>query len=496
MDILMNFLPISSKKALLFIILLFCMVSTPLKAVVKSTVSSSSSSVASSDQRDLITYFKSTRTLLPNPINIPLQNQSRTSKINLFTSSSLECSSTWNQECSNEILKIAHKKEHVHWIKSIRRKIHEHPELAFQEYQTSKIVRQELNKLEISYKFPMATTGIRAVIGSGQPPFVALRADMDALPIQEAVEWEHKSKIDGKMHACGHDAHVAMLLGAARILKAREKNLKGTVILIFQPAEEAGNGAKSMIKDGALENVEAIFAAHVSHQHPTGVIGSTRGALLAGCGFFRAVINGKTGQASSPHHSIDTLLAASAAVISLQSIVSRESDPLDSQVVSVTSFNGGDSLDVIPETVTLSGTFRAFSRTNFYQLLKRIREVFTEQASVYRCTATVDFFEDNDTIYPPTVNDKRMYEHVKKVARDLVGTTNFKVVPPMMGAEDFSFYSEVIPAAFFYIGIRNETLGSIHTGHSPHFMIDEDVLPIGAATHAAIAERYLYEYGS
>ncbi|XP_015088837.1 IAA-amino acid hydrolase ILR1-like 6 [Solanum pennellii] len=485
----MKFFQISNKKAIFFTIFIFCMLITPLKGA-KTSVSSSSSS--SDQQPELITYFKST-TLLKNPTIKDLQNQSRTSKINLFTSS--DCS-IWTKECSNEILKIAQKTEHVKWIKSVRRKIHEHPELAFQEFETSKLVRQELEKMEISYRFPLATTGIRAIIGSGQPPFVALRADMDALPIQEAVEWEHKSKIAGKMHACGHDAHVAMLIGAARILKAREKNLKGTVILIFQPAEEAGNGAKRMMKDGALENVEAIFAAHVSHQHPTGVIGSRTGPLLAGCGFFKAVISGKTGQASNPHHSIDPVLAASAAVISLQSIVSRESNPLDSQVVSVTSFNAGDNLDLIPESVTLSGTFRAFSTINFYQLLKRIREVFTEQASVFRCSATVDFFEDKDTIYPPTVNDDTMYEHVRMVASDLVGTTNFKVVPPMMGAEDFSFYSEVIPAAFFYIGIRNETLGSIHTGHSPHFMIDEDVLPIGAATHAAIAERYLNEYGS
>ncbi|CAN4118514.1 unnamed protein product [Withania somnifera] len=472
------------------------MITTPLKGAKPSLSSSSSSSSSHSDQHELITYFKST-TLFQNPMNITLQNKSRTSKINLFTSSSSsDCSLIWNKECSNEILRIAHKKELVEWIKSLRRKIHEHPELAFEEHETSKLVRHELDKMDISYRFPLATTGIRAIIGSGNPPFVALRADMDALPIQEAVEWEHKSKIEGKMHACGHDAHVAMLIGAARILKAREKNLKGTVVLIFQPAEEAGNGAKRMIKDGALENVEAIFAAHVSHQHPTGVIGSRTGALLAGCGFFRAVIRGKTGKASNRHHSIDPIFAASATVISLQSIVSRESDPLDSQVVSVASFNAGDNLDVMPDIVTLSGTFRAFSRANFYQLLKRIREVFTEQARVFRCSATVDFFEDKDTIYPPTVNDDRMYEHVKMVAGGLVGTTNFKVVPPMMGAEDFSFYSEVIPAAFFYIGIRNETLGSIHTGHSPHFMIDEDVLPIGAATHAAIAERYLYEYVS
>ncbi|GFY96683.1 IAA-amino acid hydrolase ILR1-like 6 [Actinidia rufa] len=218
-----------------------------------------------------------------------------------------------------------------------------------------------------------------------------------------------------------------------------------------------------MIGDGALENVDAIFAAHVSHEHPTGTIGSRPGPLLAGCGFFRGVISGKLGDAENPHHSIDPVLAASAAVISLQGIVSREANPLDSQVVSVTSVNGGDNLDVIPNTVVLGGTFRAFSNTSFYLLVKRIEEVIVEQARVFRCSATW-------------------------------ATANFRVVPPMMGAEDFSFYSEVVPAAFFYIGIRNETLGSIHSGHSPHFTIDEDALPIGAAAHAAIAERYLNEH--
>ncbi|KAK8580237.1 hypothetical protein V6N13_143356 [Hibiscus sabdariffa] len=448
-------------------------------------------SSSSSDNNEYTAVFDAIASINPKaPLNA---GKNRTSS-SCSHGSATSCN-VWDVACSEAVLGLARKPENVEWIKGLRRKIHENPELAFEEYETSKLIRTELDRMEIEYRYPLAKTGIRAWIGTGGPPFVAIRADMDALPIQEGVEWEHKSKVPGKMHACGHDAHVAMLVGAAKILKDREHLLKGTVILLFQPAEEAGNGAKRMIGDGALENVEAIFAVHVSHEHPTATIGSRTGPLLAGCGFFRAVISGRKGFASNPHHSVDPILAASATVISLQGIVSRESNPLDSQVVSVTSFNGGNNLNMIPDTVVIGGTFRAFSNASFYNLLQRIQEVVVEQASVFRCSATVDFFENDSTIYPPTVNDDIMYEHVKKVATDLLGPQNFRVVPPMMGAEDFSFYTEIVPAAFYYIGVRNETLGSIHTGHSPYFMIDEDVLPIGAAVHASIAERYLNERG-
>ena len=381
------------------------------------------------------------------------------------------------------------------WIISIRRELHEHPELMYEEFKTSELIRRELDKLEISYKHPIAETGVLASIGNGNGPCVALRADMDALPIHEETDVPFKSKIDGKMHACGHDCHVSMLLGAAKLLKGKEDQINGTVKLLFQPAEEGGAGGKLMREEGALKNpdVERIFGLHVWPQLPSGQIGSREGTFLAATSSLNLTVKGVGGHAAVPQITKDPVLTSARIITNLQSIVSRELDPLDSGVVSITVINGGNASNVIPSDVIVKGTLRSLTMDGLRELQKRVKEIAEGIAQTHGCEAIVEYV-GND--YPPTVNDSDMWKFAKGIGIELLGDENVSDLDAVMGGEDFAYYTEKVKGCFVVLGMNNPDIDATYSVHHPMFKADEDALHIGTALHTIFALKSLEELNS
>ena len=378
------------------------------------------------------------------------------------------------------------------WIIKIRREIHEHPELMYEEFKTSELIRRELDKLNITYKHPVAETGVLASIGNGNGPCVALRADMDALPIHEETDVPFKSKIDGKMHACGHDCHVSMLLGAAKLLKEKENQINGTIKLLFQPAEEGGAGGKLMREEGALENpeVERIFGLHVWPQMPTGQIGSREGTFLAATTFLDLTVKGVGGHAAVPHLTRDPVLTSAQIITNLQSIISRELDPLDSGVVSISAIQGGQAANVIPPEVKILGTLRSLTMDGLKKLQTRVKKIAENVAKAHECEAIVEY-PGND--YPPTVNDGEMWDFAKKIGNDMLGEENVSDLDAVMGGEDFAYYTERVKGCFVVLGMNNPDINATYSVHHPMFKADEGALHIGTALHTIFALKSLEE---
>ena len=378
------------------------------------------------------------------------------------------------------------------WIVKIRRELHEHPELMYEEFRTSELIRRELDKLDIQYRHPIAETGVLASIGNGNGPCVALRADMDALPIHEETDVPFKSKIDGKMHACGHDCHVSMLLGAAKLLKNKESEINGTIKLLFQPAEEGGAGGKLMREEGALENpeVERIFGLHVWPQMPSGQIGSREGTFLAATSSLSLTVKGVGGHAAVPQLTKDPVLTSARIITNLQSIISRELDPLESGVVSITVVNGGNASNVIPSEVKVKGTLRSLTMDGLKELQKRVKEIAEGIAQTHGCEANVEYV-GND--YPPTVNDSEMWKFAKNIGIELLGDDNVSDLDAVMGGEDFAYYTEKVKGCFVVLGMNNPDIDATYSVHHPMFKADEDALHIGTALHTIFALKSLEE---
>ena len=370
-----------------------------------------------------------------------------------------------------------------------RREFHENPELSGEEIRTSERVCEELKKVNIEVK-RIGKTGVLGILEGNKPgKTVALRADMDALPIQEANNIPYKSKSKGIMHACGHDGHTAMLLGAAKLLSQMRDKIKGRVKFIFQPAEESAQGASIMIKGGAIEGVDAILGIHLWADLAVGKVSVDPGPRMASADMFKITIKGKGGHGSMPHQGVDAILAASAVAIDLQSIVSREINPLDPAVLSIGKFCGGKRWNILCDKVLMEGTTRCFNpqiRDKFPSMIERI---IKETAKAYRAKGKLEYILGS----PPVINNFRISQIASQSVIKNFGEESVVKFEKVTAGEDFAFYAQEVPSVFAFVGARNEKKGANYPHHHRKFNIDEDALVIGTSLYSQFVLDFLGE---
>ena len=368
-----------------------------------------------------------------------------------------------------------------------RRALHKRPELGFAEHETAAFVAARLRELEMDVESGVAQTGVVGVLRAKAPsrPPVLLRADMDALPISETPGRPYGSEIAGKMHACGHDGHMAMLLGAASVLSAVRERIDRDVVFCFQPGEEGFGGADAMIREGVLSDhgVAEVYGLHLWSLFPVGTVQVRSGPTMAAQDEFVATMVGKAGHGAMPHEARDPVVAAAQAVVALQTVVARSIDPIQAAVVSVSSLHGGTAPNVIPETVTMHGTMRSFDEGVREILRRRVREVLEGTAAAAGCRLDYTLSPG----YPAVVNDAEAVSRVRRHAALVVGEANVVEPAPMAAAEDFAYFLRQVPGAFAFIGAGNVARGITAPHHAPQFDIDESALPIGAELLVRIA---------
>lgn len=374
----------------------------------------------------------------------------------------------------------------------LRRRLHQRPELGFREHLTAELVAHKLQEWGIEHQTGIAQTGIVATMTGSQPgPVLAIRADMDALPIQEENDVPYRSQHDGIMHACGHDGHTAIALGTACYLSQHRDDFAGTVKIIFQPAEEGPGGAKPMIEAGVLKNpdVETIIGLHLWNNLPLGTVGVRSGPLMAAVECFRCKIQGKGGHGAIPHQTVDSIVVAAQVVTALQTIVARNVSPLESAVVTVGELHAGRALNVIADTASMSGTVRYFNPDLGSLLPQRIEQVIAGVCQSHGATYELDY----QRLYPPVINDCKVAELVNAVASDVVETPA-GVVPECqtMGGEDMSFFLQAVPGCYFFLGSANSEQNLAYPHHHPRFDFDETALGMGVEIFIRCVEKFCH----